>query len=96
MGKKSRKDNKGRPKKESIDGETLAVLYFMSRDMVEGVSYKAFNNMHILNGALDLVDEGYATRVENGQEDVRYCLTRKGIHYLDSILEYAQRIKKTV
>ncbi|MCK9595998.1 hypothetical protein M0R19_02340 [Candidatus Pacearchaeota archaeon] len=82
--------------KKSIDNKVLAALGIMAngrRD--EGINYLEFVKANIMNGALDLIERGYAEKVKIKEEDSNYRLTDKGKKYLEKILKYASKINKT-
>jgi hypothetical protein len=74
---------------KSLDSEVLGALHLMSRDKDLGVRYLEFVKQNLINGALDLLDAGYARRIPNGPDDDNYCLTPTGIEYLDKVLRFA-------
>ena len=77
---------------DSIDREVLAALCVMSKNKVDGVNYLEFVEQNITNGALTLIDQGYARKIPKGADDSNYCLTPEGIVYLEKIVQYANEI----
>lgn len=74
---------------KTLDSEVLGALYLMSLNKSEGINYLMFVKQNNMNGALDLIKEGYAQRVPLGQDNDNYRLTPKGIEFLEKILKYA-------
>ena len=42
-----------------------------------------------MNGALDLIQKGYAQKIKTGPDDSNYTLTDKGTKYLKRVLAFA-------
>jgi hypothetical protein len=74
---------------KSLDSEVLGALHLMSRDRYLGVRYLEFVKQNLMDGALELIEGGYARRIPNGPDDDNYCLTPKGSQYLDKVLRFA-------
>lgn len=76
---------------KSLDSEALAALHLLSKHRDDGINYIEFVRQNIMNGALDLIERGYAIKVKvgSGEADVNYHFTPAGIRFLDSVLKYA-------
>ncbi len=77
---------------QSVDSEVLSALFVMSRNTSDGVNYLDFVKQGIMNGALDLLDGGYAERVSFGKDDANYRLTSKGLEYVSKVVDFASDI----
>jgi len=73
---------------KSLDGKVLVALHLLSIRET-GVRYMDFVKLGIMNGALELLDRGYATRARVGEDGAIYYLTPKGREYLEKILRFA-------
>jgi len=73
---------------ETIDTKVLFALQLMLKDKVNGINHTEFLEQGILHSAMDLVNKGYATKIENGKDNPNYCLNEKGVKYLDGLLEF--------
>ena len=76
---------------KSIDSEVLAALHLMSKDTVKGINYQIFLHQRIMDGALDLIDAGYAHKMPIDKDNSNYCLTPKGQEYLKKLVKYANQ-----
>ncbi|MEX2017573.1 MAG: hypothetical protein WD876_03810 [Candidatus Pacearchaeota archaeon] len=75
---------------KTIDSEVLAALHLLSTDKrEEGILYIEFVKQNIMNGALDLMDKGYATREIIRKDGAYYHLTDKGTQFLAEVINYA-------
>ena len=75
---------------KSLESESLAALHLLSTGRrEEGINYIKFVEQNIMNGALDLIEMGYATKIKTGEDDANYILTDRGKEFLDKILKYA-------
>jgi len=74
---------------KSLDGQVLVALSLMSRNTVDGINYMEFVKSGVMNGALGLIESGYAIKIFKGEDDADYRLTQKGIEYFENIQKYA-------
>ncbi len=78
---------------KSVDSQVLAALHLLSKDRRdEGVPYLEFVKQGIMNGVLELIDQGYAVKIHirDGMtdEDVNYRFTPKGTKLLKKVVKY--------
>jgi len=76
-------------KKEHL--EILSALALMSGDLENGVNYLKFVESNCMNGALDLIKQGYAVKMQIGpseDDNANYLLTRVGQIVLNNVSDY--------
>lgn len=79
---------------KSLTSESLAALHLLSKNTIEGIPYINFFKQNIMNGALDLLERGYAIKMKSGprEEEVNYRLTPEGQEFLLKIVKYASEL----
>ncbi len=80
---------------EKFNPKKISALEILSQNITFGISFKIIFSKGFLDEVLDLVEDKYATRIENKEEDsegnkIFYQISDKGLEYFNEIMNFAK------